>query len=214
MKSIVNASGRQVAALFVSCFLLLSSAITLADDKAVAGNPGPAAVVETLTTQLLDMARVGQEKMKKEPEKFYGEIETVLEPVVSFKFIAQNVMGGTYWSQATEAQQQQFLKVFKRSLVETYVKGMSQNLDYKLEILDDQSKIAGNKASIVQKITGPDSTNHVVYSLGQGTSGQWKVLNVVLDGVNLGKTFRSQFAQGVKENNGNIQATIAGWAKT
>jgi len=175
---------------------------------------GPAAVVEGLTTQLLDMARVGQDKMKNNPVQFYGEIETVLEPVVGFEYIARNVMGSTYWNQATEPQQAQFLKVFKRSLVETYVKGMSQNLDFKLEILDDQSKIAGNKASIVQKITGPDSTNLVVYTLGQGKSGQWKVLNVVLDGVNLGKTFRSQFAQGVKENNGNIEAAIANWAKT
>lgn len=172
----------------------------------------PASVVETLTTQLLDMARSGQDKLKKDPESFYSGIETVLEPMVSFKFIARNVMGDSYWKQANEAQRTQFVTVFKRSLVETYVKGMSQNMDYSIEVLKDQSKVLKNKASIVQKITGPDSTNNVIYTLGQGKSGQWKVLNLVLDGVNLGKTFRSQFAQGVKDNKGDIQAAINHWA--
>ena len=43
------------------------------------------------------------------------------------------------------------------------------------------------------------------------TDPNWKLINVVLDGVNLGKTFRSQFAQAVKEHEGNLDAAIAGW---
>ena len=172
----------------------------------------PGEVVESLTAQLLDLARKGQQQLKDDPESFYADIETVLEPMVSFEFIAKNVMGEVYWGQATTSQREAFLIVFKRSLVETYVKGMSQNLDYDLKLVDDESKVLKTKASIVQKIVGPDSSNLVVYTLGQGKSGNWKVLNVVLDGVNLGKTFRSQFAQGVKENKGDIDATIAGWS--
>ncbi len=173
---------------------------------------GPAMVVESLTSKLLEQAKAGQEKLENEPAVFYSEIEEVLEPMVSFKFIAKNVMGSTYWKQSTEVQREQFITVFKRSLVETYVKGMSQNMDFKLEVLDKESKVLKNKASIVQKITGPDSINHVVYSLGLGKSGKWMVTNLTLDGVNLGKTFRSQFAQGMKENKNDIDATIASWA--
>jgi len=132
--------------------------------------------------------------------------------MVGFDFIAKNVMGPAYWRQASLEQREQFLKLFKRSLVETYVKGMSQSLDYQLELLEDESKVFKTQASIVQKITGPDSTSMVVYTLGLGKSGVWKVTNVVLDGVNLGKTFRSQFAQSVKENSGDIAAAIAGWS--
>lgn len=205
--SLFQIPGLAILAVLVS---LSFGAQATADPKP--SDSDPAVVVETLTTQLLDMARSGQDKLKKDPESFYADIENVLEPMVSFQFIARNVMGDTYWKQASKAQREQFVTVFKRSLVETYVKGMSQNMDYSIEVLKDQSKVLKNKASIVQKISGPDSTNHVIYTLGQGKTGQWKVLNLVLDGINLGKTFRSQFAQGMKENNGDIQAAISHWA--
>ncbi|SMF54073.1 phospholipid transport system substrate-binding protein [Alteromonadaceae bacterium Bs31] len=197
---------------FVWLGLFAAGAQSAAELKAEAEASEPRKVVESLTTTLLDLARVGQDKLKNEPEEFYAEIERVLDPMVSFKFIAKNVMGQSYWKQATEVQREQFIVVFKRSLVETYVKGMSQNLDYEMAVLDKESKVLKSKASIVQKITGPDSVNHVVYTLGLGKSGQWKVTNLTLDGVNLGKTFRSQFAQGMKENKNDIDATIAGWA--
>ena len=172
----------------------------------------PSKVVETLTRQLLDVARNGQTQLKENPEDFYTDIESVLEPMVSFRYIAKNVMGPAYWNQADDAQKQAFLTVFKRSLVETYVKGMSQNLDYDIALLPDKSTVDSRVAKIVQKITSPEDATLIVYSLGLGKSGQWKVLNVVLDGVNLGSTFRGQFAQAMKDNGGNLDASIAGWA--
>ncbi|WP_246434540.1 MlaC/ttg2D family ABC transporter substrate-binding protein [Teredinibacter haidensis] len=196
--------------ILASLFFLLALVQGVQADESSAE---PGAVVESLTNQLLDIARTQQDKLKADPEGFYSNIETVLEPMVGFSFIAKNVMGDTYWEQATDAQQEQFLVVFRRSLVETYAKGMSQNMDFGIELLKEESKITKTKASIVQKVTSPDSVNYIVYSLGLGKSGQWKVLNLVLDGVNLGKTFRSQFAQSVKESGGNLDAAIASWAK-
>ena len=43
------------------------------------------------------------------------------------------------------------------------------------------------------------------------TSGDWKLINVVMDGINLGKTFRSQFEQAVQKNNGDIDMVIEKW---
>ncbi|WP_230552295.1 phospholipid-binding protein MlaC [Teredinibacter turnerae] len=173
---------------------------------------GPEYVVQTVTDQLLSLAKDDTAELKKDPEAFYGKVESLLEPSVSFDFIAKNVMGPTYWEQANEKQQEQFVATFKRSLVETLVKGMASNVDLDIQLVSEQSQVLKNKASIVQKVSGPEGSNLVVYSLGKGKSGSWKVLNVVLDGVNLGKTFRSQFAQGVKDNKGDLQAAIEGWS--
>lgn len=192
------------------CLVVMMSvqAWAVADSSAASE---PEKVVQVMTDQLLKTARKNSDALKKDPEPVYKEMETILEDLVSFKFIARNVMGDNYWKQATDKQRDDFLSSFRRSLVVTLVKGMSQNLDFKIELLPDESKVNNNLATIVQKVSGPESSNMVVYTLGHGKSGQWKVLNVVLDGVNLGTTFRSQFAQGVKDNNGDLDATIAGW---
>ena len=200
-----------ISALVILVCLPISQSLYAENQKADALRT-PEAVVNSLTSQLLDMARSSQQQLKEDPEAYYSRVEAALEPLVSFRFIAKNVMGDTYWKQSSEAQRAAFLGVFKRSLVETYTKGMSQNLDYDISLLPDESSVLKNHATIVQKISGSDGSNHVVYSLGLGKSGQWKVLNVVLDGVNLGKTFRSQFAQGVKESKGDLDAAIGAWS--
>lgn len=202
---------RQVVVLTALVLMLCQSAVAEKTAPPL-DKDGPEYVVQTVTDQLLQLAKDSTEALQKDPESFYSKVESLLEPSVSFDFIAKNVMGETYWTQATEKQQEEFITTFKRSMVATLVKGMASNIDLDIQIVGEQSKVLKNKASIVQKVSGPEGSNLLVYSLGKGKSGSWKVLNVVLDGVNLGKTFRSQFAQGVKDNKGDIQAAITGWS--
>jgi len=42
-------------------------------------------------------------------------------------------------------------------------------------------------------------------------TGEWKLLNVTLDGINLGSTFRSQFAQAMKKA-GDVESVIVNWS--
>ena len=44
-------------------------------------------------------------------------------------------------------------------------------------------------------------------------TGEWKLINVVLNGINLGKTFRSQFAQAYKQYGGNLDKVIDHWGQ-
>jgi phospholipid transport system substrate-binding protein len=42
-------------------------------------------------------------------------------------------------------------------------------------------------------------------------SGDWKLINVVLNGVNLGQSFIGQFKASLKKYNGDIDKVIANW---
>ncbi len=68
------------------------------------------------------------------------------------------------------------------------------------------------RVNVIQEIATADGVNKISYTMVKRKSGQWKLINVVLDGVNLGKQFRTQFAQAVKENKGDIDAAIKGWS--
>ena len=69
------------------------------------------------------------------------------------------------------------------------------------------------RVSVVQKVLNRATTTYISYTMAQNQSGQWKLINVVLNGVNLGKTFRGQFAQAVQNNQGNIAEVIDNWGK-
>ncbi|WP_188149991.1 MlaC/ttg2D family ABC transporter substrate-binding protein [Teredinibacter waterburyi] len=195
-----------------ACGVLFSSVVDAASPApAAVNNEGPVAIVEQVTKDLMSLVATHKGQLDTNPTVFFNKVETLLDEVIAFPYIAKNVMGPDYWNKATPKQQQAFVENFKRGMVETYAKGMASNLDLKIEVMAAESEVGDRKASVVQRITGPDSTNRIVYTLGLGRSGEWKLLNVVLNGINLGVTFRGQFNQSVKDHKGDLQAAIDAW---
>ena len=50
-----------------------------------------------------------------------------------------------------------------------------------------------------------------MYTLRQGSDGSWKLRNVVIEGLNLGRIYQNQFDAAVKQYNGDIDKVIANW---
>ncbi|VUD59985.1 putative phospholipid-binding protein MlaC [Thalassocella blandensis] len=179
---------------------------------AVKDEVSPHKVVEDVTNQLMTIVAGGKQAMEKNPDKYFAEVQGVMEQVVDFNYIAKNVMGAKYWNSATTDQKKRFVKVFTDGLVQTYAKGMANFADFDISVMPPDSDLGDKKrVSVIQKFQGPEGVNRVAYTMGLHKSGDWKLINVVLDGVNLGETLRTQFAQSVTENKGDLDATINGW---
>lgn len=209
-ENIVKAFFYHVGLIFFSSFVAVFSAH--AQDAVADKVLPPHDLVATTTDQLMKVVKANQATYESNPTKYFTEVENLLNPVVDFDFIAKSVMG-PYWEKANTEQQQAFIRVFKKGLVETYAKGMAKFNDLDVEVLPPEEVVPEfGKVTVMQKVAAADGVNKVAYTMGRRkTDPNWKLINVVLDGVNLGKTFRSQFAQAVKEHEGNLDAAIAGW---
>lgn len=173
----------------------------------------PHQVVEDTTNNLMAIVKANQATYKSSPKKYFAQVDSVLAAAIDFEFIARSVMG-PYWKSASTEQRTAFIETFRRGLVETYAKGMAKFSDLNIEVLPSSGQAPDfGKVEVVQKVMAADGVNKVAYTMGRRkTDPGWKLINVVLDGVNLGSTFRSQFAQAVKEHEGNLDAAIAGWS--
>jgi phospholipid transport system substrate-binding protein len=176
--------------------------------------PEPHRVVQDITSRLLFIINDGKLDPVVSPDKFYNSAAAILEPVVAFDYIAKGVMGN-YADQVTPEQQQRFTETFKKSLVNTYSKGIAGFSDsVNITILQPEVETTGQrKASVIQKVFSRGTTTYVSYTMAQNREEQWKIVNVVLNGVNLGKTFRGQFAQAAQNNQGNVIKVIDEWGK-
>ena len=172
----------------------------------------PDEVIGSVTEKLMASIAKGKKTLETNPEAYYQEVESYLEDAVDFSFIARQVMGKHRKGAASE-EIAKFEKVFKRSLVETYAKGMSTFADLKMTLRPPSSPYPQyGKATVVQSIKTPSGENNVAYVMGRvKDKGSWKIINVVLNGANLGKIFRSQFDQSVKDNKGSVAAAIKAW---
>lgn len=202
---------RRMAQVWVMGLLLLAGAVSTAQES-TAKAKGPQAVVEKTTEDLMTVVRQNQALLESNPDEYFNKVRAVLEPVVDFGYIAYGVMG-PHWKTATEAQRKAFVDTFRDSLIETYAKGMANYADLQIAVLPVEDDISKGKVGVVQEITGPDGTNRVAYTMRRSAkTGEWKLTNMVLDGVNLGKTFRNQFAQAAKQRDGDLTAVIENWS--
>lgn len=189
------------------------------EEAAAPANASPYELVEDITAQILSKIEAHRTLIEASPDEserealmntFFAEVEAIMASAVDFNWIARNVMG-PYGKLATEAQRDSFAKVFRDGLVETYGRGLLSYRDQEIVVLPGSELNGKRKVSVKQEIRSVDGNYPLEYSMGLGKSGQWKVINVIINGINLGKTFRNQFVQAAQKNGGDIDAVIAGW---
>lgn len=140
------------------------------------------------------------------------EVDDSLEKVADFRYIGASVMG-SYFRNASPEQRSRFADVFRQTLIDTYTRGLV-TFDYDdIRVLDDQRpQREEDRASVAMEVVGANGDVYPVnYSL-RLSDGEWRVVNVIVNGINLGLTFRNQFDQAMRDNNRDYDAVIDGWA--
>lgn len=135
-----------------------------------------------------------------------------LDDVADFRYIGASVMG-SYFRNATPEQRSRFANVFRQTLIDTYTRGLV-TFDYdELRVMDNQrGQRHQDQASVDMEIVANNGQVYPVsYSL-RLSDGEWRVVNVIVNGINLGLTFRNQFDQAMRENNRDYDAVIRGWS--
>lgn len=190
----------------IAC-LLLASQLVLAGDAV----KKPEDVVEQVASDLFAVAKANP-GAKANSEAYFNSIEKVLEPVVDFNFIAYVVMGES-GKKASKEQRQQFAEVFKSGLVRSYAKGIANYADSEIKILPVEANPKKPGSVMVrQEVKDKGEIHHLAYSMRLNKkSNEWKLINVTLNGVNLGQSFRSQFTQALAKQGGDIDKVIETW---
>ncbi|SHL98642.1 MlaC/ttg2D family ABC transporter substrate-binding protein [Vreelandella subglaciescola] len=139
-------------------------------------------------------------------------VDESLDEVADFRYIGASVMG-KYFSNATPEQRSRFADVFRQTLIDTYTRGLV-TFDYdELRVIDDQRpQRYDDQTSVEMEIVANNGDVYPVsYSL-RLSDGDWRVVNVIVNGINLGLTFRNQFDQSMRDNNRDYDAVIRNWS--
>ena len=170
-------------------------------------------VVRQASDDMLQLIESGRSYVDDDPERFYNEVEALLNPIVDFDRFARNVMG-PHWKRATEDQQQRFIHSFKWGLLRTYAVALTEFSDGEVLVLEPDRpprNPARRNVKMEIKTSGGD-VYPIVYSMA-ADAGEWRLRNIIIGGVNIGLTYRSQFASAVKDPKygGDMDKVIDAW---
>ena len=167
--------------------------------------------VEKIHEDIVLVVRAKQGIYEENPEEFIKAISLALQPLVDFKRISRNVMG-RYYKDANKEQIEKFNKVFKASLLETYSKTLAEFKDEEILVSSQVKKSPkGNREKVSLQIVTSTKIYPAVYDMYRNKQGQWKLINIVINGVNLGLTFRNQFYSLMEKEGNNLDVVIERW---
>ena len=167
--------------------------------------------VEKIHEDIVLVVRAKQGIYEENPEEFIKAISFALQPLVDFKRISRNVMGRHY-KDANKEQIEKFNKVFKASLLETYSKTLAEFKDEEILVSSVVKKSPkGNREKVSLQIVTSTKVYPAIYDMYLNKQGQWKLINIVINGVNLGLTFRNQFYSLMEKEGNNLDVVIERW---
>ena len=206
--------------------LALLASVATAEEPA-AGSAGEVTaheVVRETTQQVMAAVQEAQDYADEDPERYYQTIQEILDPVIDFRGFARGVMGpyatSSRYRSLDEAgraqlrdQLDRFTEVMRLGLVRTYGKGLLAFGGSRIEVSQPAPEEAQqSRVSVRQLIYADDIEPYIVmYQMGRGKTGEWKLRNVIIESVNLGEIYRSQFEAAAREHGGDLDQVIASW---
>lgn len=171
----------------------------------------PQQVVQTSIDRVLGELTTKREQFKQDPEAYYQTLDSILGPVVDFDGFARGVMTVRYSRQASPAQMQAFQDSFKRSLVKFYGNALLEYDNQQIRMLPAPPSREPNRAAVNMEVVGSNGAIYPLTYTMELKDGGWKVRNVIINGINIGKLFRDQFADAMRSNGNDLDRVIATW---
>lgn len=169
-------------------------------------------VVKSTTDELIGDLKANKAGYQQNPQSFYDTLERILGPVVDSAGISRSIMTVKYSRRASDEQLKRFEDNFKRSLMQFYGNALLEYDNQSIRVLPAKAEGA-DRASVGMEVRDSKGTVYPVsYTMVQ-LDGQWKLRNVIINGINVGKLFRDQFADSMQRNGNDLDRTIDGWAE-
>ena len=189
--------------------LVLLAALPLMANAVAA--PSAHELVQDTTTRLLADLAANKEKYKQSPSEFYQALNGIVGPVVDADGISRSIMTVKYSRKATPEQMARFQENFKRSLMQFYGNALLEYNNQGITVSPAKDE-SGTRTSVDMQVKGNNGSIYPVSYTLEKINGEWKVRNVIINGINIGKLFRDQFADAMQRNGNDLDKTIDGWA--
>jgi len=189
---------------FIFSFIFLSIFIRSEEDPYLFIDKNAQKMVQVLTndSDLFELNRTVYE----------NKIKEIFEPMIDFRRVAASVMGKKYYLLASKNQRSEFVLIFQDSLLDTYAETLAQWGDSTITTIYPKSELNLDikNVEVKQTLDTGNSQYPISYKLRKNDEG-WKIVNIIINGVNLGLTFRNQFQALAISHDENIELTLKNW---
>lgn len=154
-------------------------------------------MIKDTTDQMIAALQAEETSLAEDPSKVYGLVDEIVLPNFDFERMSMLVLGKN-WRKASDEQRSAFIQAFRNLLVRTYATAIAKavikeggvQVSYEPVRAEQGDKWVTVKTQVKHK----DNTFSVDYNVyPDPASSQWKVFNVVVEGISLVTNYRTEF---------------------
>ncbi|MGD8882088.1 MAG: ABC transporter substrate-binding protein [Desulfobacterales bacterium] len=158
---------------------------------------GAKATVEGQINKIL--AKMKEPAFKELPrDAKLAEIRKIINEVFDYKELSQRTLGRE-WKKFTPEQQTEFIDLFSKLLENVYADRILAYTHEKIEF-GKETQLKEGRVEVESYIITIDNKKVPLFYRTSNRTGQWRVYDVVIEGVSMIKNYRGQFRQILSKN--------------
>ena len=172
--------------------------------------------VNSQHNEIFNFLNSNQDLFDSDKDKFLNEFEVRFSKLILPEEISIRVMGKRLFTAATNKQILKFNEKFKSTLLDSYSGALRSveaanisieshfhpNERMDLAVVQLNTDFSGRKFKLIYKMK----------KIQVEDTKDWRVVGIVLDGIDIVSLYRKQFASLVKENDDNLDLAIDSWS--
>jgi phospholipid transport system substrate-binding protein len=196
---------------FLGAVLIVTLCLLFPNGRANAQKLSAVETAELGVNTLLATALESKALFLNDRESYFAAIEADLESFVDFTAVA-NVVMARYAADATPAQTQRFATILKTTLTRFYGASLVSYNGEELVFLPNPNPSDDPRAdTVVSMELRGDINLQLRYQMFITDEDTWKLKNLSLAGINLGRQYYSQFSALMTEHDNDIDAVLDNW---
>lgn len=166
---------------------------------AFAQDAGPEALVKKMTEEVLAAIKSDQQLAAGDRQKVIKLAEEKILPHVDFEE-ATRLAVGRGWREASPEQRKKLITEFRSMLVRTYSNTIGSYEGQTMKVLPSRAKAGDTDATVRNQFLRPGGKPVLIDYTMRKTDAGWKIYDIVVEGVSLVLTYRSEFDAVVKQD--------------
>ena len=160
---------------------------------------GPEDLVKKITQDVLDTIKSDKQLAAGDRQKAIKLAEEKILPHVDFEE-ATRLAVARGWKEATPEQRKKLVAEFRNMLVRTYSNAISAYEGQTMKVMPVRMKPGDTDATVHNQFIRPGAKPVLVDYAMRKTEKGWKIYDIVIEGVSLVLTYRSEFDAVVKQD--------------
>jgi len=173
---------RRLAALLLAALCLLGAGTALAEDP-----PSAQQMIDQTVVQVLGILN---DESRSEAQR-RADLEALAQQRFDFRTMTRLVLARN-WKRLSPEERDEFVEEFTQYLANDYGNRIERYEQETVEVLGERPEARGD-VTVKTRIVGGENDGALVDYRMRQSDGQWKIIDVVVEGISLVANFRDQF---------------------